>query len=158
MQDLLVFESQIERKFLTTNAVYKYTCGNAKCDLRCGVPHLTLIVRVRGLADDQIGIVLQSAGKPLENILPQVPKGRYSYRTWRNSRWHIIRRMLLCLYVYYIYGDMRRIYRLTSRPLHVYVLGGVMGRVLDLQKRFLLANSSEQEDDEPDMLLAKEFM
>jgi hypothetical protein len=59
-----------------------------------------LIVRVRGLADDQIGIVLQSAGNPIKNILPQVPKPRYSYRTWRDSRWHHIRRMLLCLYVY----------------------------------------------------------
>jgi hypothetical protein len=158
MQDLLFFDSQIERKFLTTNAVYKFTCGNAGCGFTCGVPHLMLIVRVRGLADDQIGIVLQSPENPIENILPQVPKPRYSYRTWRNSRWHIIRRMLLCLYVYYMYGDMQRICRLTKRPLHVYILGGVMGRVLDLQKRFLIANPSRPEDPEPDMLLAKEIM
>jgi hypothetical protein len=137
MHDLLFFESQIERKFLTTNAIYKYTCGNNNCNFACGVPHLVLIIRVRGLADDQIGLVLQSAGKPVENILPQIPKGRYSYRTWRNSRWQVIRRMLLCLYVYYRYGDMQRICRLVSRPIYVCVLGGVMGRVMDLQKQFL---------------------
>jgi hypothetical protein len=72
MHDLLFFESQIERKFLTTNAVYRYTCGNTNCGFTCGVPHLMLIGRVRGLADDQIGIVLQSGGKPIENILRQV--------------------------------------------------------------------------------------
>ena len=33
-----------------------------------------------------------------------------------------------------------------------------MGKVLDLQKRFLLANPGKPEDDEPDMFLAKEFM
>ncbi len=158
MHDLLFFESQIERKFLTTNAVYRYTCGSTNCGFTCGVPHLMLIIRVRGLADDQIGIVLQSAGEPIEIILPQVPKPRYSYRTWRNSRWHIIRRMLLCLYVYYTYGDMQRIRRLITRPLHVYVLGGIMGRVLDLQKRFLLVNPGKPEDREPDVLLAKEII
>ncbi|KIV98524.1 uncharacterized protein PV09_09662 [Verruconis gallopava] len=162
MQDLLLFESQIERRFLTTNAVYRYTCGNTNCGFTCGVPHLMLIVRVRGLADDQVGIILQSAEKPIENILPQVPKPRYSYRTWRNSRWNIIRRMLLCLFVYYTYGDMQRICRLTTRPLHVCVLGGIMGRVLDLQKRFLLANPEPEyrkpQDRERDMLLAKEIM
>jgi hypothetical protein len=26
MQDLLYFESQIERRFLTTNAIYRYIC------------------------------------------------------------------------------------------------------------------------------------
>jgi hypothetical protein len=87
MHDLLFFESQIELKFLTTNAVYRYTCGSTNCGFTCDVPHLMLMVRVRGLADDQIGIVLQSGGKSIENTLPQVPKGRHSYRTWRNSRW-----------------------------------------------------------------------
>ena len=66
--------------------------------------------------------------------------------------------MLLCLYVFYTYGDMQRICRLTTRPLHVYILGGIMGRVLDLQKRFLLANPDKLEDREPDMVLEKEIM
>ena len=74
--------------------------------------------------------------------------------------------MLLCSYVYYKYGDMQRICRLTTKPLHVYVLGGVMGKVMnvqkqflpDLQKRLLLASQPNIEDDEPEILLAKEFM
>jgi hypothetical protein len=158
MRDLLFFESQIERKFLTTNAIYNFTCGSTECGFTCGVPHLMLIVRVRGLADDRMGIVLQSGGKSIENILPQVPSGRHSYRTWRNSRWQMVRRMLLCLYVYYRYGDMQRICRLVSRPLYVFALGGVMGKVMDLQKRFLLASPSKPEDREPDMLPVKEVM
>ncbi len=158
MHDLLFFESQIERNFLTTNAAYRYTCGNTNCGFTCGVPHLMLIVRVRGLADDQVGIVLESAGERIENFLPQVSKPRHSYKAWRNSRWYIIRRMLFCLYVYYIYGDMQRICRLTTRSLHAPFLGAIMGRVLDLQKRFLLVNPSKPEDCELDMLLAKEII
>ena len=68
--------------------------------------------------------------------------------------------------MYYYYGDMQRICRLTTRPLHVYVLGGIMGKVMDLQKRFLpdlqkrllLASQPNVEDSEPEILLAKEFM
>ena len=134
-----------------------YTCGRMNCNFTCGVPHLMIIVRVRGLADDQIGIILQSAKRPIENILPQVPKGRYSYRTWRNSRSCIIRRMLLCLYVYYTYGDIQRVSRLASRSLHACVLGRAMGRVLDFQKRFLLQNTDAVESSEEEMLLSKEF-
>ncbi|KAF2761258.1 hypothetical protein EJ05DRAFT_483641 [Pseudovirgaria hyperparasitica] len=104
MHDLLFFEFQIERRFLTTNTVYRYTCGNTNCDFTCGVPHLMLIVR--------------------------------------------------------------RICRLTTRPLHVYVLGGIMGKVMDLQKRFLpdlqkrllLASQQNVKDNEPEILMAKEFM
>lgn len=167
MHDLLFFESEIERKFVTTNAVYRFTCGDTNCGFKCGVPHLMLIIKVRGLADDQIGIILQSEGKSIANILPQVPAGRYSYRTWRNSRWQTVRRMLLCLYVYYRYGDMERIGRLVSRPLYVCSLGGLMGKVMDvqkqflpdLQKRLLLARPGQlDEDDELEPLLAKEFM
>lgn len=84
--DLLSFETQIERRFLTANAIYRFTCGKTGCGFTYGVPHLALIIRVRGLANDQIGLILQSSGKVVENILPQVPKPRYSYRTWRNSR------------------------------------------------------------------------
>jgi hypothetical protein len=83
----------------------------------------------------------------MENTIPQ---GRHSYRTWRNSRWQTVRRMLLCLHIYYKYRDMQeagqhgakstseqRVWRLVSRPLYVCVLGGVMGKVMDLQKQFL---------------------
>jgi hypothetical protein len=38
------------------------------------------------------------------------------------------------------------------------MLGGILGKVLDLQKRFLLASSDKLEQHEPDMLLAKEIM
>jgi hypothetical protein len=58
MQDLLFFDSQIGRRGLPLGAAYRYTCGSTECNFTCGVPHLTLIVRVRGLADDQIGIIL----------------------------------------------------------------------------------------------------
>jgi hypothetical protein len=152
MQDLLFFESQIERKFVTTNALYKFTCGNTECGFTCGVPHIMLVVRVGGLADDRVGIIIQSGGKSIKNILPQAPKGRHSSRTWRNSRWQIVRRMSLCLYVHYKYGDMQRICRLVSKPFHVCVLEAVMGKVMDLQKGFLLAKSGKPEDREPDML------
>ena len=135
MQDLLSFDSQIEREFLTINTLYRYTCGDANCKFSCGVPHLTLVVRVRGLADDQIGIVLHSAGKAIvNNILPKPEELEYSYKTWRDSRWHIIRRMVLCLHVYYLYGDLHRIYILTARPLHNHIFIGVMGKILNLQK------------------------
>lgn len=157
IQDLLLFENQIGRRFLTSDAVYKYTCGRTDCNFTCGVPHLMMIVRVRGLADDQIGIILHTAGKAILNILPQDPRGRYSYRTWRNSRFHIIRRMVLCSYLYYRYGDIQRITRLASKPLRVYVFGYVMGKVLDLQKRFLLGNPYKLEDEESEKLLPKEF-
>jgi hypothetical protein len=75
--------------------------------------------------------------------------------------------MLLCLYVYYRYGDMERIDRLVSRPLYACVLGGLMGKVMDLQKQFLpdlqkrlllVSPGQLHEDDEPEMLLAKEFV
>jgi hypothetical protein len=71
MQGLLYFESQIESRFVTLDAVYRYTCGRVECSFNCGVPHLEVVVRVRGLLDDQIGIILQAGGRPVENILPQ---------------------------------------------------------------------------------------
>jgi len=170
LKELLLFDSRIERKFLTSDAVYKYTCGDADCKFTCEVPHLWMVVRVRGLKDDQIGIILNIPGKQIENILPIVPGGRYSSRTWRNSRFHTIRRMLLCLYIYYNYGDIQsdvdqwrlavgsqwrgtqnaafqtramreRIIYQVSKPLHAYTLGCVMGKLLDLQKRFLFFGS-----------------
>ena len=156
MRDLLYFDARIGREFRTSDAVYKYTCGKTDCDFSCGVPHLSIIVRVRGLADDRIGIRLDTACNSIDKILPQAPGGRYSYRTWRNSRYHIIRRMLLCAYIYYMRGDLQRIMRLVSKPLHVYMLGFVMGRVLDLQRRLALGGFYELDDDKS-IMLAKEF-
>ena len=157
MQDLLFFKSQIERRFLTLDAVYRYTCGRTDCNFTYKVPHLMIIVRVRGLANDQIGMILQTVGNPIKNILSQLSSGRYSYRTWRNSRFHIIRRMLLCLNEYYTYGNTQRISQLVSKPLHIHVLSCIMGKVLDLQKRFLLKGTGILEDDETERLLPKEF-
>lgn len=68
MEDLLFFDSQIERKFLTADAVYRFSCGTAECEFTYGVPHLMLIVRVRGLADDQVGIVSETAGAIIETL------------------------------------------------------------------------------------------
>jgi hypothetical protein len=95
MTELLLFDDQIERKFLTSDVVYKSTCGSADCKFTCEVPHLSMIVRVRGQDGDQIGITLNTPDELIENMLPKVPGCQYSYRTWRNSRFHIIRRMLL---------------------------------------------------------------
>ena len=41
---------------------------------------------------------------------------------------------------------MQRIYQLIIRPFYVYVFRGIIGRVLNLQKRFLLANHDKPED------------
>jgi hypothetical protein len=135
---------------------YRYTYGRTGCSFTCGVLYLEIIVRVRGLLDDKIRIILQTGRTPVENILPRVPQGKYSYRTWRNSRFYIIQRMLLCLHEYYMYGNTRRISRLASKPLHVYILGCVMGKVLDLQRHFFL-ETRIKEDDESRWLLPKEI-
>lgn len=181
MHDLLAFESRIERRFSTINAVYRYTCGRVNCLFKCGVPHLTLIIRVQGRTDDQIGIMLQNERTLIRNILPRVPNGQYTFRTWRNSRWHIINRMLLCLCIHYrtlsgknqrpaqekgfvlgstsvkkttmaslwqgcrtnphgvqlssICRGMQHIEGLVLKPLYVYILGGITGRLLNVQKR-----------------------
>lgn len=156
-QDVLLFDSQIARRFTTSDAVYKFTCGKRDCDFSCGVPHLSIVIRVRGQADDEIGVRLQTAHDSVKNILPKVPKGRYSYKTWRNSRFHIVRRMLLCSYAYYIHGDFPRILRLVKKPLHVYILGGLTGHVLDFARNFVVKSSYEPSDEESDMLLSKEY-
>ena len=65
--------------------------------------------------------------------------------------------MLFCLYVYYKYGDMNRIIALVSKPLRFSVISVIMGRVLDLQKRFVLENHHKLEEDEPEMILRKDF-
>lgn len=167
IQDLLGFESSIKPNFLTINAAYRYTFGDGlKCDCASGHSHLTLIVRVRGLGDDRIGIVLQNGQEVVETILPQAPDGHYSHKTWEKSRWHIMKRMLICLYVYDRYKDMKRLKRLVQRPLHVYMLGSIMGKVLDLQKWIMLHNAQRksrrlafcgEQDDEVDMLMKKEI-
>jgi hypothetical protein len=95
----------------------------------------------------------------------------------------------LCLYVYYKYGDIQgdvdqsrravgsqwrrthdasfqawavreRIIQHFSKPLHAYALGCVMGKLLDLQKRFLFLFGSPEKwqyDEMEEVLLSKEF-
>ena len=111
-----------------------------------------MIIRVRGLLDDKIRIILSTTEGTIENLLP-ASRGHYTYRTWRNSRHHIIRKMLKCLFRYYMYGDFQRIIRLVSKPLRVQKLGCVMGEILDLQKRYILRNFKELEHDEAEISL-----
>ena len=44
------------------------------------------------------------------------------------------------------YGDFQRVIRLISKPLRVQKLGCVMGKILDLQKRYILENSKRGGD------------
>jgi hypothetical protein len=96
------------------------------------------------MPDDKIGIILHTDGDPIESMLPPPPEGQqYSYKTWRNARFHVMRRMFFYLYAYDTYGNkataIKRIIRLVSKPLYVYAFGFVMGKVLDLQKWFMLS-------------------
>ena len=139
MQDLLSFDSRLPRTFSNFNGIYKLTCGKTACNFTCGVPHITLVVRIRGTSDDQIGIVCQSVDRAFGNMLPKGPNRQHDCDTWRRSRWHILRRIFLCLVEYYLHGDMQRIYRLASKPLHRHhVQGRMLGKVLDFQKQFLM--------------------
>jgi hypothetical protein len=139
VRNLLDFDPKFDHKFMTSDTRYQFGCNDTNCKYTCKVPHLTLIVRARGLPDDKIGIILHIDGKYIENMLPPVPVRRYSYKRWENSRFQLIRRMLICLY--YEYGNdppktkIQKIIRVVSKPIHVYGFGCVMGRVLDLQKR-----------------------
>lgn len=163
MRQLLLFESKIPKNFTSINAQYRATCGQNRCESACQVPHLTLDIKVTGADDDRIGLTLESHGtmRRIENILPQVPNGHYSCRTWRNSRWHVVLRMLLCLNVHYLYGNTQHIQRLIERPLHVYMMGGLMSRVLDIQQWLLLpaiGGCAEEISEEEKLLLEKEFV
>jgi hypothetical protein len=140
IRDLVLFESRIRNTFIICNERYQYGCGDTDCNSSCGVPHLTLIVKVRGMPDDRVGIILDTNGGSIERMLPQAPNRRYSDQTWRNSRFYVMRRLFLCLYYHDTFSNMdkdratRNIIRLMSKPLHVYPFGFVMGKVLDLQK------------------------
>jgi hypothetical protein len=65
--------------------------------------------------------------------------------------------MLLCLYVYYKHGDMNWIITLVLKPLRVSVISAIMGKMLDLEKRFVLESYCKLEDDEPEMISRKEL-
>ncbi|KIV98352.1 uncharacterized protein PV09_09810 [Verruconis gallopava] len=160
LYELLIFDSQISPKFSTADATYSYTCGNLDCNFTCGVPHLMIVVRVKGQIDDQIGIILRSTKWSTYNILRPDQGDTYSFKAWRNSRFFIIRRMLLCLQVYNKYRDMNRVARIAARPFQAHVIGYIMGKVLNVQKALFMDNLyrlRSQHGKETDPLSSKGF-
>jgi hypothetical protein len=140
IRDLILFESRIRNTFISCNERYQYRCGDIDCNYSYRVPHLTLVVQVRGMPNNRISIILHTDRDPIKNILPRAPNRRYSNQTWRNSRFHMIRRLFLCLYYHDTFRNRdrdratRNIIQLISKPLHIYTFGFVIGKVLDLQK------------------------
>ena len=142
MRQLFFFDSQIKPSITELNAIYKWTCGKLDCKLDCQVPHLMLIIRIGWGAEDQVGIIHQSAANgALVNLAPLDPRKCGTYKAWERARWHIVRRLLVCLMVHYANGDGERIRRHLSKPIPVYALGRITSKLLDLQKRMLLAKS-----------------
>jgi hypothetical protein len=88
------------------------------------------------MPDDKIGIILHTDRDSIENMLPPAPEGQYSYKTWKNARFSVMRRIFLCLYVYDMYSNkatvIKSIRKLISRPLGIFVFGSLMGKVLNL--------------------------